>query len=56
MQSGLHTNPAIFERTHPALILLLIILVTQWASAEKQPTSQPPNVVLILADDLGYGP
>ncbi len=40
------------SRTYPVLALALGILVAGWVEAKA---SEPPNVVLFLMDDMGYG-
>jgi arylsulfatase A-like enzyme len=39
----------------PTLISALAILISVSAQAETAPTSPPPNVIVIMADDLGEG-
>jgi arylsulfatase A-like enzyme len=36
-------------------LLLLLLLLPQSAPAQNEPTQSPPNLILILCDDLGYG-
>ena len=38
-----------------ALALSLAALASGWGCAEDAGTGRPPNILLILADDLGYG-
>lgn len=38
-----------------ALILLVLALMPAWALGLAEPPNRLPNVVLILADDIGYG-
>ena len=37
------------------LTLLLLCLLSTLHCAEREPPGQPPNIIYILADDLGYG-
>lgn len=43
--------------THPvrAIFFLLLLLIWRVSSADANTTSAPPNVLVILVDDLGYG-
>ncbi|UCH93410.1 MAG: arylsulfatase [Candidatus Aminicenantes bacterium] len=37
-------------------VLLLVILAVQWHACKRRPQPQPlPNIIYLLADDMGYG-
>ncbi len=44
-----------FRRCAPAIVAVLTAIAYSFESGHAADESQPPNIVLIVADDLGYG-
>ncbi len=47
--------PSLLRSLHRATLLALAVLTTPGAFAAAAPAARPPNIIFILADDLGYG-